>query len=291
MPLLCPNCRAAIDLATNPCGQGHAFAAADGVLALLSDSFARRLAEFEPVLSAARRAEGKHALPVTAYEQLPFGPAENQPGMALEWRLRRYDLALVQEHLQGRAKQRVLDLGAWNGWLSHRLASEGHAVTAVDYFADAHDGLRARSFYRAEWRAIQMDLRDPSVLDEQFDLIVVNRCLAFFTDPAAYLECLKPRVAPGGSILVTGLQFYWSTAAKARLVSDDRRRYRQQYGFELFLFPTRGYLDRSDYAGLRRQGLALHPYRQLWRANLRALVMRARPRHIYGVWAHACAAP
>lgn len=289
MPLLCPNCRTAIDTASGACTRGHTFAEVDGVLSLLSDGFAQRLAEYEPVLSAARKAEGKHLLEVTDYEALPFSPAaETRPGMRLEWRLRRYDLALIQRLLADRAaQQRVLDVGAWNGWLSHRLAAAGHCVTAVDYFADAHDGLRARCFYRADWRAIQMDLRDPSVLDEPFDVVVVNRCLAFFPDPAAYLECLRPRVAPGGLLIVTGLQFYWQPAAKARRVEADLRHYRERYGFDLFLFPTRGYLDRGDHARLRALGLRLHAYPPLWAANLRARIDPRRPRHAYGLWTNA----
>lgn len=288
MCLLCPNCRAVIDPATNTCGAGHAFAPVDGVLPLLADDFARRLADYEPALSAARKAEGKHLLDVTAYERLPFsGAADAQPNLRLEWRLRRYDLALILARLAGRGPQRVLDLGAWNGWLSHQLTRAGHCVTAADYFADPHDGLRARRFYRAEWRCLQMDLRDPSVIDEQFDLVVINRCLAFFPDPAAYLDRVKPLVARGGQLVVTGLMFYWWPRAKARLVADERRRHRQQYGFELFLFPTRGYLDRDDEARLRARGLALLPYRELWKANLNALVRRNRPRHMYGVWDNA----
>lgn len=292
MPLLCPNCRTAIDPATDSCHYGHGFTEADGVLPLLSDSFARRLAEFESALSVARKAEGNHPLEVTAYERLPFSrSAEAQPGMRLEWRLRRYDLAVIQQRLAHRSQQRVLDVGAWNGWLSHQLASAGHCVTAVDYFADPHDGLRARRFYRKTWRCIQMDLRDPSLLDEQFDVIVVNRCLAFFDDPAAYLECLKPLVSTGGLVIVTGLQFFFAPAVKARHVADDRRRHRQQYGFELFLFPTRGYLDRNDYARLEANGLSLHPYPQLWAANLKARLNPSRPRHAYGVWVNGGAPP
>ncbi len=285
MPLLCPNCRAAIDPASGVCGHGHAFAEVEGVLPLLSDGFGQRLAAYEAKLSAARRAEGKHLLEVTAYEQLPFSrAAEAMPGMRLEWRLRRYDLAVIEKLLDGRKAQRVLDLGAWNGWLSHRLAAASHQVTAIDYFADAHDGLRARRFYRAQWRAIQMDLRDPSVLDEPFDVVIVNRCLAFATDPVAYLECLKPRVAPGGLLIITGLQFFWSPAAKARRVAAERRRYVDTHGFELFLFPTRGYLDRADHHRLRLHGLRLHDYPQLWAANLKARLNPSRPRHAYGVW-------
>src|SRR5687767_15000623 len=72
MSLLCPNCRTRIDPASGECANGHAFAEVEGVLPLLADGFGQRLAAYEAVLSAARRAEGKHLLEVTAYEQLPF---------------------------------------------------------------------------------------------------------------------------------------------------------------------------------------------------------------------------
>lgn len=285
MPLLCPNCRAAIEPAHLTCTNGHVFTPVEGVLPLLADDFKRRLDDFETALSTARRAEGKHELAGSAYAELPFSrSAETDAGMALEWRLRRYDLAIVQQRLAGRARQRVLDVGAWNGWLSHRLAAAGHRVTAIDYFSDSHDGLRSLRYYDVQWRAIQMDLRDPGLLDEVFDAIVVNRCLAFFNDPAAYLECLRPLVAAGGQLIVTGLQFFWNAAPKAARVAAERRRYRDRHGFELFLFPTRGYLDRDDHHRLRTHGLSLRPYPQLWRANLKAQLLRSRPRHAYGVW-------
>ena len=38
---------------------------------------------------------------------------------------------------------RVLDVGAGNSWLSHRLASFGHQVVAVDRLDDELDGLGA----------------------------------------------------------------------------------------------------------------------------------------------------
>ncbi|MBC8076476.1 MAG: hypothetical protein H7Y32_10415, partial [Chloroflexales bacterium] len=65
------------------------------------------------------------------------------------------------------------------------------------------------------------------------------------------------------------------------------QRYQVQYGFELFLAPTRGYLDFGDKTALELLGVALRPYPQLWRANLRALLRPARPWHAYGVWRRA----
>jgi hypothetical protein len=130
-----------------------------------------------------------------------------------------------------------------------------------------------------------MDLRDLSVLEEAYDVVILNRCLAFFTDPAAYAAGVKARVAPGGLLLLTGLQFFGAPAEKARRVAAERRTFRERHGLDLFLFPTRGYLEDTDRAGLEAEGVSVRAYPQLWAANLRARLWRSRPQHAYGVWA------
>ena len=96
---------------------------------LLEKDFRRQLRAFTAGFSALREAEHKRLLDTSAYEKLPF--AETVSGTA-EWRMWGYDLAVIGKLLGLRGPQRVLDVGAWNGWLSHRLAAQGHHVTAVD---------------------------------------------------------------------------------------------------------------------------------------------------------------
>ena len=43
---------------------------------------------------------------------------------------------------------RILDLGAGNGWMSYRLASQGHAPVAVDLLTNDQDGLGAARHYK-----------------------------------------------------------------------------------------------------------------------------------------------
>ncbi len=285
MPILCPNCRATLDPASRACRDGHRFAERDGVLILLEAGFERRLQTYLRAFGRARQAEGRRLLDPALYPTLPCGvPGQALPGGQSEWRLRRCDLRLVQRLLAGEPPQRVLEVGAWNGWLSHHLAEAGHDLTAIDYFVDEHDGLGARKFYRSQWRAIQMDLRDLSVLDCGYDVVIVNRCLQFFTDPLEYVETLKARVAPGGRLILTGLQFFWAPDAKARQVAAQQQHYRERYDLGLFLFPAKGYLDAVDAAGLIAAGLRLKPYPELWPSELRAQLVPSRPRHRYGVW-------
>lgn len=283
MPYRCPTCREPLDPAGAICTNGHRYAETGGVLRLISDDFARQLAPFTVALETYRTLLGRRTLDPAAYEALPYGPAVASDR---EWQQRQYDLALVRQLAQraGRDRQRVLDVGAYNGWLSHHLAEWGHAVTGLDPFADPCDGLGARRFYRAPWRAVQMDLRDLSVLDEQYDLVILNRCLAFFPDPAHYLRHAQSRVAPGGRLVALGLQIFVDSRAKAAQVQGRAAAYRERFGQPFFLWPTRGYLDAADQAGLEAAGLRLRPYRQLWLPNLRARLDPRRPRHFYGMW-------
>jgi len=284
--LLCPNCREPLAPASMTCPNGHTFDCADGVLALLKGDFRRELLDFTTRLDAMRAAGDKRLLDASAYEQLPFDQAHRRDkSWRVEWRLRCYDLAVVLQLIGAPSRQRILDVGAWNGWLSQRLGARGHAVTAIDFFAGEYDGLRARQFYRAPaWDAIQMDLRDLSLLDAQFDVVILNHCLQFFPAPADYVAEAKRRVAPGGRLILIGLQFFHDPRPKARSVAAQQQIYRKRYRAELFLFPNKGYLDSDDRERLSAQGIALRSYPQLWLANLKAWLNPALPEHAFGVW-------
>lgn len=283
MTYLCPTCRTPLDDA-RVCANGHAFAETDGVLALLDPAFAAQLTAFSEAFGRVRASAAMRLLDPTVYQRLPVTP----PGHpSHEWRLRRYDLALLRRLLRRRPRQTILDVGAWNGWLSNRLAGDGHTVTAVDYFDDEYDGLRAKKFYASSWQAVQMDLLDLPVLGEVFDVIILNRCVQFFPQPAAAVAQAKTLLAAGGLLILTGLELYRAPRAKAARVAHLLHSHRQRYGFELFLRPTKGYLDWADKAQMEAQGVQIKPYWPLLPANFKALLRPALPRHGYGVYRHA----
>lgn len=278
MILLCPICHHPLLSDGVTCAQGHRFTLANGVLSLVTASFAQRLGHFNTVLQRFRQNTGRRLLDPAVYEELPFSAAVRSN---FEWRLRQYDWAVVQQWV-GTRPRRILDIGAWNGWLSHRLTQLGHEVTAIDYFTDPYDGLGANRFYRGTWRSIQMDLTDLSPLPAVFDVIILNRCLAFFANAAAYVTQAQARLAPGGSLLLTGLALYRDPRSKAQAVATATKNYRQEYGTDLFLHPTKGYLDSHDQAELQAMGVQISPYRQLWAANLKAWLRPRYPHYAYG---------
>lgn len=266
------------------CVCGQSFGLRDGVLVLLEPGFGRRLDQFTQAFSAVRAVENRRLLDEQAYEALPFGLAVQND---FQWRLRQYDLAVVRRLLSGRRGQRLLDVGAWNGWLSNRMAGDGHLVTAIDYFVDEFDGLGAKKFYSTDWQAIQMDLTDLHVLDESFDAIILNRCLQFFPQPAAYVAMAKEKLASGGLLIVTGMELFRDPHVKAARVANMLHVHRRRYGFELFLTPTKGYLDFKDKAQLQAQGVQVKVYRRLLPANVKAMLRPTLPYHAYGVYFNA----
>lgn len=270
--LLCPICHQPLNK-SYACLSEHAFAVEDGVLVLLTPGFRQILENFTAVFSQVRAAAGLRLEDPSIFPQLPAILRHNP-----EWRMRGYDLTILEKLLAGRMG-RVLDVGAWNGWLSYWLTQKGWQVTAVDYFTDPFDGLRAQQFYPAQWQSIQMDLTDLSILGHGYDVVILNRCIAFYADPVAYLLSALPLLKPGGVLVATGLSFFRDSTIKAESVAAFRRHLQSQ-GLDFFK-PMKGYLDFKDKARLSQAGITLKPYPQLAKANLKSLLLATSPRYYY----------
>lgn len=267
--LNCPECRAPLDPDVLACGCGFRAGRVEDVILLMTPGFRDRADRLEAALALERRARPQHRITdPAAFPHLPFGEATRDDP---EWIARRHDLALVRSLLEKRPPGTVLEIGAWNGWLSHHLAEWGHDLAAVDVFGDPDDGLGAVRHYPRSWTAIRMDLRDLDLLDMRFDAIILNRCLQFAEMPAEYVRNLRERLQPGGLLLATGVQVFANPRAKAAAVSAARQRFRERHGMDLFLTDTRGYLDGGDRATLSAAGLRLfgYPHRRLgnWRSR------------------------
>jgi 2-polyprenyl-3-methyl-5-hydroxy-6-metoxy-1,4-benzoquinol methylase len=282
MLLACPICRSTIHPNSFTCERGHSFEQRDGVLSLLTPQFAAQLNAFAQAFAADRITQHYPALPHSAYAHLPFGDAvRNDP----EWRSRQADLRAILTLLPKDKPLRILDVGAWNGWLSHQLAKHGHVVTAVSYFADAQDGLGARTFYpNPQWRAIQMDECELDLIQEQFDVVVLNRCVHFSPDTARQVQAAQARVAQGGLLFVTGLNIFKDPSQCIARIQQRMNAFEQRHGISLFLRPTRGYLDWGDVAHFQKMGLHVKPIWSLWGALLKSIVWPTSPRPCYGVW-------
>jgi hypothetical protein len=279
--MICPICREPLGVRELSCPSGHEFHNIDGVLRLLDPDFAARLDRYLDGFAKLREIDGRRIHDPRVFPRLPFAVELRRDP---EWRMRGYDLAVIRRQVAGRLPGTALDIGAYNGWLSHRLALDGHRVTALEYFVDEHDGIGAHRFYPTNWRSIQMDLRDLSVLDERFDLVVLNRCVQFALNPPGMVAQAIERVADGGILIITGLEFFVDPRLRRNSVDALAKRLRQN-DIEPFV-PIKGYLDRHDEERFRSLGIDLRGYPQLRMrlSGLRSRFNRYRGRSRYGVW-------
>ncbi len=274
--LRCPTCNEPLDDQFT-CENRHPYPISNGVLELLTADFGAKLHQFTTHFSQLREQESRKITDPTIFPRLPHA-FPNHP----EWRQRQFDLEIIQQLLRGKTGLHILDIGAWNGWLSHRLAESGHIVTAIDYFADPFDGLGARPFYPTTWDAVQMNLEDLSCLDQTFDVVILNRCVQFFLEPAHYATLARSKLAPGGVMILTGLAFFRDPRQKVQGVKDLRA-HLKAHGFDFFK-EIKGYLDLHDKQKMQALGIRLLPYPQLRLPNLKAYFSLLAPHHHYGIW-------
>ena len=277
MRLLCPECYQPLDPQLLVCRNAHQYSIRDGVLILLAKNFAEELLTFSATLNQMRADNDKRLTDPAIYNGLPCASSLQAN---FEWRDRCQDLQLVKQAVgeyYGPKTLTILDVGAYNGWLSHNLANLGHEVTGIDYFRDPYDGLGAGQFHSAIWQPIQMDLLDLTVLDQVYDVVIMNHGLHFFPDPLAYLQKLLNKTAPGGLFMTIGLQFWRKPYRRQQRLEARNQVFFQKYGREMLLRPAPGYFDENDRGKMMQLGLKIYPYRHYQLNNLLSHAISTRP--------------
>jgi SAM-dependent methyltransferase len=194
-----------------------------------------REAAFRAAYGAHRAAEGR------AYRgaQLLSLPYLRSGPHARQWRVRARTFdAFMRRVLAPVARElarppTLLDLGAGNGWLSHRVALAGCEATAVDLRDDAVDGLGAAAelvrtgvpFHRVAASFDALPLRDTS-----FDIALFNASLHYATDLPGVLGEARRTVRAGGRLAILDSPFYADASAGEAMVAEKRREAARRFG-------------------------------------------------------------
>jgi SAM-dependent methyltransferase len=292
----CPECRnpglaREEGLAAFVCQRcGSSFDHCNGVYRFLSPRRAEAAEPFHRQYRLVREREGYRAASPGYYRSLPSVPRGDPH--AAEWRIRRESLVHLERHALGgrHAPLHALDLGAGSGWLSHRLAAEGHRVVAVDRLDDEADGLRACRHYQVEVALVQADFDALPFGPGQFDLIVFDGSLHYAVDPGATLGEAGRMLAPGGTLAVMDSPMFASDGEGQVMVTEQLRRLEIEYGLDPAVRPGLGFLT---FAALERAAGRLglrgrfFPSRGpvAWRLRRRLARLRiGRAPAAFGVW-------
>jgi SAM-dependent methyltransferase len=294
--LACPDCRVEVERpapgAPSVCSAcGAVFEERDGVYRCLSKIRAQAAESFEQQYRLVRARDGFRPQSPDYYRMLPLvTPGDRNAGV---WRIRRESFA----HLLDRASRlskgralRIVDLGAGNGWLSHRLAEAGHHPVAVDRLDDPADGLGACRHYPVRFPAVQADFDALPFVPSQFDLVVFDGALHYSPDPAVTLANARRMLEPSGAIVVMDSPMFARANDGEAMLKDQHRRMSAEYGLADPVRPGAGFLtfsslDRATEAvGLR--GLFV-PSRGpiVWRLKRRLAQLRlGRAPAAFGMW-------
>lgn len=290
----CPECAAEVTTNGEACVAcvrcATAYERRDGIWRFLS---ARRQAAAEPFARQYRLVRERDGYRVTApsyYRALPYVVSEDP--CSAQWTVRRESY----DHLRGLAtlssgrEARVLDLGAGNGWLSHRLASAGHAVVALDTLDDEADGLGATRLYTTPFTAVQADFDALPLAPGQFDLVVFNGSLHYAPDVDGTMARARTVLAPGGSLVVMDSPLFDRDGDGRAMVEEMVSRFERDYGLRNVVRPGAGYLTFAALsATAARLDMHVHfspsrgPIGWRLRRQLSALKLRRRPA-AFGVW-------
>src|SRR5204863_8774711 len=191
-----------------------------------------------------RDRDGRRQVGARYYQELPW-VAPGDPH-ASEWQIRRQTYGHLLRHVLATSltgePMSILDLGAGNAWLSHRLAALGHRVVAVDALDDDADGLGASQHYSIRFPAVQADYDALPFTPEQFDLVVFNGSLHYAPDPPATIVAARRMLAPGGAIAVMDSPMFARDREGDAMVRDMAARFESDGSVREFARTGAGYL-------------------------------------------------
>lgn len=207
-----------------------------------------RAQQFEPFARQyrlVREREGRRVESADYYRMLPI-VAAGDPYEG-DWRIRQETYRHLLGHVFAASRQpsAVLDLGAGSAWLSHRLASLGHHVVAVDALEDDGDGLGAVRHYDTPIVAVQADFDALPFTSGQFDIVLFNGSLHYAPDPRATLAHARTMLGDGGTLVVMDSPMFDADRDGVAMVDDGLRRFVRDLGLREIVRPGCGYLTFS----------------------------------------------
>jgi SAM-dependent methyltransferase len=232
--LRCPDCRADISDVDCPlCG--FRMRTSRGVLHALPPERSAYYARFMEDYERIRAAEGRGSEGADFYLGLPYKDVTGKNNKQWHIRARSYDYLVehvLRQHRYGR--ERILDLGAGNGWMSFRLALAGYSPIAVDLLVNDRDGLGAAAHYQKHlpelFPRFQAEIGCLPFQDEQFDAVIFNASFHYSEDYVVALREALRCTKGGGMVVISDTPWYSREESGRQMLSERRASFSMCYG-------------------------------------------------------------
>jgi SAM-dependent methyltransferase len=184
-------------------------------------------------------------------EELRSLPYLRENPLARQWAVRARSFeALVAKVVNPLAAQRslhVLDLGAGNGWLCHRLAQLGHRAVAFDIRDDNVDGLGAAAGLSAgsggRFQCVAGSFDGLPFGDRCFDLAIFNASLHYATDLGLVLAEAVRVTRPGGAVAIVDSPFYASEREGERMIAEKKSYAASRFGAQADVLMSQAFIE------------------------------------------------
>jgi len=289
----CPNCRVRVAQAGDQfiCPTCHCvYPQLDGIWRFLLPDQEQHYRTFLDHYPTIRRGDGWQDRDDEYYLRLPIVPADDP--FAMIWRIREQTLGMMLNTLNDVARKTnldprktwVLDLGAGNCWLSHRLVQAGYRVLALDLNVEGGGGLSGGKVYLEKGKGVfvrgQASMDKLPVLDNQAAFCVISGAF-HYADLSATLESVYRVLKPGGCLIIMDSPTYENASDGAAMMARQRERYKAQHNLDGIAIHGKGYLLLSNtLIEMERAGfLTMLKWRWTERRGVRWLRRFVRPNH------------
>ena len=221
----------------------------DGIWRFLSAERQAHYTRFLETYTCVRRAEGRGAEDAAHYLGLPEVPDDDP--LAWQWRIRARTFAAFTDRVLPRLGEalRVLDLGAGNGWLSHRLARLGHLPCAADINIDPMDGLGAARHFSPSWPVVQGEYDRLPLAAAQFDVVLFNAGFHYSVDYHHTLKEALRMMRREGRVVILDSPIYRTETSGLKMVAERKADFVKRFGTPSDALPSREFLTWDVLAG------------------------------------------
>lgn len=242
MKLICPRCKGELTVAAPNqlrCEKDAlTFHQIDGIWRFLLPERESHYAGFIKNYETIRRLEGRFSADAAYYRNLPFKDLSGR--FSADWKIRAASFRVLQKLLPTHST--VLDVGAGNGWLSNRLALDGHDVCAVDLLINSEDGLGAWQNYETKFTLVQTEFTQLPFPDCSVEVVVFNASLHYAESfERTLFESLRI-LKSNGRLVVMDSPVYSDAQSGRKMLEERKAHFLKKYGFASDDIQSEGFL-------------------------------------------------